>query len=172
MFLPTAGSAIAQHEHFGGVWSGVALGGNAEEVGSGLCWVLPLSVLHHPAPKGDSGFSFLPIPLRNSRVFECLQAVEIQIAFPWCAVEIQKTENHYKRKINSGLTETSSASAELFWVFPQAAGSVRQSDKVSHLMVVRIYLTFVSIFICSCTISGHVTACCGCVCSRSIKMKR
>lgn len=88
------------------------------------------------------------------------------------AAEVQKAENHYKRKINSVLTDTSSAWAELFWVFPQASESMRESSKVSYLMVIRIYLTFVIIFVCLCSILGSVMACRGCACSQTIKMKQ
>lgn len=75
------------------------------------------------------------------------------------AAEIQKAETHYKRKNKSGLTD---ANSELFWVFPQAAGSRRESGKVPYLTVIGIYLTLLLIFIYSCSSWGSAAVCCGC----------
>lgn len=88
------------------------------------------------------------------------------------AAEMQKAETHYKRKTKSELTDANSASAELFWVFPQAAGSRRESGKVSYLTVIGIYLTLVLMFVYPCSTWGSVAVRCDCACSQSIKMNR
>jgi len=152
-------------------------GGTAEKLGAGLCCVPPLGpgaslVSLHPFPSTQMAYSiffYFPSPLCNGRD----RSVFVSSGNPDCfslacrsAAEVQKAENRYKRRISSGLTGSSSASAELFWVFPQAAESLRESSKVSYLMVGRIYLTFVLVFIL-----GSVIACHGCACSQSIKMK-